>query len=107
MQLDNVRYINVILPIEAVYIPQSYHHDFVYMQVWEVSISKVFPRKECPSYKEAALLHVSAHFRWHCSIVSLRASNYIYLDETLITIYLTKMLNNLNRYVVYAGHVHN
>ena len=36
---------------------------------------------------------------------SLRALNYIYLGGTLITIYLTKMLNNLSRSVVYAGHV--
>ena len=36
---------------------------------------------------------------------SLCALNYIYLGGTLITIYLTKMLNNLNRSVVYAGHL--
>ena len=38
------------------------------MQVWQVSISQVFPSKEYPSYKEVALLHVSAHFRWHLCI---------------------------------------
>ena len=38
-------------------------------------------------------------------LFSVRALNYIYLGGTLIIIYLTKMLNNLSRYVVYAGHV--
>ena len=38
-------------------------------------------------------------------LFSLRALNYIYLGGTLITVYLTKMLNNPNRSVVYAGHL--
>ena len=38
------------------------------MQVWEVSVSQVFHPKEYPSYQEAALLRVSAHFRWHLFI---------------------------------------
>ena len=35
----------------------------------------------------------------------LHALNYIYLGGTLITIYLTKMLNNLSRSEVHVGHV--
>ena len=38
-------------------------------------------------------------------LFSIRALNDIYLGGSLITIYLTKMLNNLNRSVVYAGHL--
>ena len=38
-------------------------------------------------------------------LFSLHALNYIYLGGTFRTIYLTKMLNNLSRSVVYAGHV--
>ena len=47
------------------------------MQVWEVSISEVFPRKEYSSYQEAALLRVSANFRWHLCI-------YVYKGTILI-----------------------
>ena len=38
-------------------------------------------------------------------LFSLRALHYIYLGGTLITIHLNKMLTNLTRSVVYAGHV--
>ena len=52
-----------------------------------------------PNYLSSDCMHTLA------VLFSLRALNYIYLGGTLITIYLTKMLNNLNRSVMYAGHL--
>ena len=52
-----------------------------------------------PNYLSSGCMHTLA------VLFSLRALNYIYLGGTLITIYLTKMLNNLNRSVMYAGHL--
>ena len=50
-----------------------------------------------------AVLSIFRLYAYSCCIFPLRALNY--LGRTLITIYLTKMLNNLSRSVVYAGHV--
>ena len=48
---------------------------------------------------------LSGYMQTLAVLFSLRALNLIYLGGTLIPIYLTKMLNNLNRSVVYAGHL--
>ena len=50
-------------------------------------------------YLSSGCMHTNA------VLFSLRALNSIYLSGILITIYLAKMLNKLNRYVVYAGHL--
>ena len=55
---------------------------FVYIQVWEVSISEAFPGKGYPLSQEAALVCVSALFLGH-----------LYISVYKGTIY---MLHNLN-----------
>ena len=52
------------------------------------------------------LYYLSSSYKHTIAVLfSLREPNCIYLGEILITIYLTKMLNNRNRHVAYTGHL--